>query len=155
MQLVLDNSDCVIIAIGHPAQVAEYKIATGKRISTFSGGIPGVIALVGVAAGSPKGVVVCPDSVVGHIAANWHNIACISLWSSFPPSARVGSYANHRPIYNKIKCSPCWSHEQHHNPKDYRGCPLTACNDYCAGLRTIPPARIAEAVSKALAGDPS
>jgi ADP-heptose:LPS heptosyltransferase len=95
--------------------------------------------------------IVCPDSVLGHIAAAYSEIPVISLWSSFSPADRIASYPNHKPIYNAIKCSPCRAHEQTGNPKDYRGCPHTSCNDYCAGLRNISPERIVKAVEEALA----
>jgi hypothetical protein len=99
--------------------------------------------------------IVCPDSVLGHIAAAYPEIPVISLWSSFSPADRIASYTNHKPIYNAIKCSPCRAHEQTGNPKDYRGCPHTSCNDYCAGLRTIAPDLIVSAVATALCAVPS
>jgi hypothetical protein len=104
---------------------------------------------------SPHSCVVCPDSVLGHIAAVYPSLPVVSLWSSFDPARRVASYRNHRPIYNRIRCSPCWSHEQHGDPREYKGCPLTSCGDHCAGLRTISPVQIAEAVHCSLSTTPT
>lgn len=144
------ETQAAIICIGHPSQVSAYDIAESARVAVYSGGIPGLISLVGVAAGSPRGVVVCPDSVLGHIVANYHNITAISLWAAFDPSRRIATYANHRPIFKRIKCSPCWSHEASGDPRRYQGCPLTACNDFCSGMRCIDPAEIVEAVKAVL-----
>ena len=148
MTAVLNQSGAAIVATGHPSHMADYGVSESDRVAHYSGGIPGLIALVQIASEQKRACVVCPDSVVGHIAAAWPALPVVSLWSSFDPASRVSAYANHRPIYNRIKCSPCWAHEYHGDPARYLGCPATACNDYCAGLRTIAPARIAEAVVK-------
>lgn len=151
MERILAETDAAIIVAGHPAQIAAYEIPDVERVATYSAGIPGLIALTAVVA-ARKGCVVCPDSVLGHIAAAYPALPVVSLWSSFDPSRRVASYPNHKPIFNPIKCGPCWSHEQHGDPAKYAGCPLTACNDYCAGMRTIDPATVAGAVVAVLKG---
>jgi ADP-heptose:LPS heptosyltransferase len=99
---------------------------------------------------SQRACIVCLDSVLGHIAAAFPALPVVSLWSSFRPADRVEPYSNHRPIYNPIQCSPCRAHEQTGDPRHYRGCPLTGCNDYCAGLRNIEPSRILTAVQDAI-----
>jgi hypothetical protein len=152
MTAVLDQTPASIIATGHPVHMAHYGVAESDRVAHYSGGVPGLMALVQIASEQARSCVVCPDSVVGHIAAAWPSLPVVSLWSSFDPRTRVACYPNHRPIYNKIKCSPCWAHEYNGNPEQYQGCPHTACNDYCAGLRTIAPTRIAEEVAKIVGG---
>jgi ADP-heptose:LPS heptosyltransferase len=142
---VLEQTDAVVVVIGHPKQIEAYEIEETDRIATYSGGIPGLIALTAVAAGR-RSCVVCPDSVLGHISAAYPKLPVVSLWSSFDPSRRVASYTTHKPIFNRIQCSPCWAHEQSGDPRNYKGCPLTACGDYCAGLRCIEPAKVAAAV---------
>lgn len=149
---VLEATNACIVAAGHPRQVEDYGITETDRVRTYSGGIPGLIALVAAAAAMRNGAaIVCPDSVLGHIAAAWPKVPVVSLWSAFDPRARVATYPNHRPLFNKIKCSPCWAHETSGDPAKYAGCPHTSCNDHCAGMRTIAPVRIAEAVVAALA----
>lgn len=150
MNILLEKTDACILAAGHPAQIAEYQLPEHHRVTTYSAGIPGLIALA-QAVHTLKGIVICPDSVLGHIAAAWPTLPVISLWSAFDPSRRVATYVNHHPIYRQIKCSPCWSHEHNSDPAQYTGCPHTACNDYCAGMRSIPPEQIAEAAVKHLA----
>jgi hypothetical protein len=104
----------------------------------------------GADAPSPRSCIVCPDSVLGHIAAAFPALPVVSLWSSFRPADRVEPYRNHRPIYHPIQCSPCRAHEQTGDPRHYRGCPLTGCNDYCAGLRNISHYRIVSAVKEVI-----
>jgi ADP-heptose:LPS heptosyltransferase len=176
LRLLLAQSNANIILAGHPMQIAAYTIPESPRIRVYSAGIEGLIAICHLLSELPTAncqlptdslptancqpptahsCIVCPDSVLGHIAAAYPEIPVISLWSSFSPADRIASYTNHKPIYNAIKCSPCRAHEQTGNPKDYRGCPHTSCNDYCAGLRTIAPARIASVVATALCAVPS
>jgi hypothetical protein len=184
---ILARTTANIVAIGHPSQVETYEIQQSDRLTVYSGGIPGLLALIAFAASRNQApgtthqapgtthqapgtthqapgtthqapdtsCLVCPDSVAGHIAATHPALPVISLWSSFHPSRRVASYPNHRPIFNEIKCSPCWSHEHSGDPAHYQGCPLTACNDYCAGLRAIPPKQISDAVASLLSSVPS
>ena len=149
LALLLQRSDAAVVFAGHPSQIAEYEIQPTDRVAIYSAGIPGLIALAAVAA-RRRACVICPDSVLGHIAAVWPALPVVSLWASFDPASRVRTYINHRPIYNRIKCAPCWSHEHHGDPRRYQGCPLTACNDHCAGLRAIQPERVAGAIIEAL-----
>lgn len=144
-----------VIACGHPMQFAEYDLPANPRVKRWFGGIPGLIALAKQCAdmnltGAVKACVVCPDSVLGHIAATFPALPVVSLWSSFRSEDRVGTYPNHHPIYNPIPCSPCRAHEASGNPDDYKGCPATRCRDYCAGLRTIAPERITKAVREVM-----
>jgi ADP-heptose:LPS heptosyltransferase len=154
ISLIRQQTNAHVIAIGHPAQFADYLLADRPGCSVYSAGIPGVLALVAAAAARGRACVVCPDSVIGHVAAAHPSLPVVSLWSSFHPRTRVATYPNHRPIYNAIRCSPCWSHERSGDPAKYQGCPHTLCNDYCAGLRSIPPAQIAAAVVAAFEGTP-
>ena len=149
MELILAKTNANIIMAGHPGQIALYPAPDDARIKLYADGIEGLIALCRALSGL-KTVVVCPDSVLGHIATAYPSIPVISLWSSFAPQDRVGTYPTHRPIYNPVKCSPCRSHEQSGNPKNYTGCPFTACKDYCAGLRAIAPERILAAIKEVI-----
>lgn len=163
---ILSETTANIILAGHPSQIAAYSFPETPRIRVYSAGIEGLIAMChllaqasgaaapsprsGADAPSPRSCIVCPDSVLGHIAAAFPALPVVSLWSSFRPADRVAPYRNHRPIYNPIQCSPCRAHEQTGDPRHYRGCPLTGCNDYCAGLRNISPARIVSAVKEVI-----
>lgn len=82
---------------------------------------------------------VCPDSMLSHLAAGMGQASppVVSLWSSFAPSDRVGTYPNQHPIFWPLPCSPCRRHEVDDPPK---GCPLRG--GYCAGLDAIPPSAI-------------
>ncbi len=151
LQLLLEQTTANIILAGHPSQIAAYSFPETPRIRVYSAGIEGLIAMCKLlAAPSQRACIVCPDSVLGHIAAAFPALPVVSLWSSFRPADRVATYSNHRPIYNPIQCSPCRSHEQTGDPRHYRGCPLTGCNDYCAGLRNIEPSRILTAIKEVI-----
>lgn len=151
LQLLLDQTNANIVLAGHPSQIAAYSFPETPRIRVYSAGIEGLISMCHILSGpAPRACIVCPDSVLGHIAAGFPDLPVVSLWSSFAPLDRVGTYPNHRTIYNPIQCSPCRSHEQTGDPRHYRGCPLTGCNDYCAGLRNIEPSRILAAVKEVI-----
>ena len=80
---------------------------------------------------------VCPDSCFGH-AAGALGTPTVSLWSSFLPADRVGSYRSHHPMVGRIECSPCRKHEKPWLPP---GCPRHG-GGYCRGLARIEPAEI-------------
>lgn len=147
---IVERTGAAVVAIGAGNQVADYELEDGPDIAVYSAGVPGMIALAHVAANRPQSCIVTPDSLLGHVAAALPGLPCVSLWSSFDPSKRIATYKNHIPIWRKIRCSPCFAHERSGNAKDAHGCPLTACNDYCAGLRTIDPMMIAEQVERAM-----
>lgn len=55
------------------------------------------------------GVILCPDSSVGHLAACFPEVPTISLWGSYHPYDRVRYYRNHLPLMAEKVCpfSPC------------------------------------------------
>lgn len=55
------------------------------------------------------GVILCPDSSVGHLAACFPDVKCVSLWGSYDPNDRVKYYPNHVPLMMDKICphSPC------------------------------------------------
>lgn len=59
------------------------------------------------------GLVVCPDSSIGHLAAAFPNVPVISLWGLFSPNDRAKYYTNHHPLWPQEVCpfSPCRNHE--------------------------------------------
>ncbi len=93
-------------------------------------------------------LVLGPDSAAIHIAGAL-GIPSFSYWSSFHPDDRIKYYPGASHWFQKIKCSPCRAHERY-DERDGKvtitGCPLTACGDYCAGLRSIDPEVIADQV---------
>jgi ADP-heptose:LPS heptosyltransferase len=58
------------------------------------------------------GLVVCPDSSIGHLAAAFPAVPVVSLWGAFAPNDRVRYYANHHPLTGHRACphAPCRSH---------------------------------------------
>jgi len=82
-------------------------------------------------------LVICPDSMAGHVAAAFER-PCVSLWSSFNPADRIKYYSSHRPLYNPLPCSPCRIHETNPN---HVGCPRASetGSPYCEGLAGIRP----------------
>ena len=153
MQRLVKATGCGIVAIGYPAQVDEYGIESGEDVQVFSGGVPGMLALIAIAAEHPHACLVTPDSAAGHVAACYPALPVVSLWSSFDPSKRVAGYKNHRTLFQKVKCSPCFAHEYfHQGGRTLTGCPNSTCNGYCHGLEAINPALVAGEVEKLLAG---
>lgn len=59
------------------------------------------------------GLVVCPDSSIGHLAAAFPKVPVISLWGLFAPDDRAKYYPNHHPLFPKHVCpfAPCHNHE--------------------------------------------
>lgn len=59
------------------------------------------------------GLVVCPDSSIGHLAAAFPGVPVISLWGLFSPNDRAKYYTNHHPLWPQAVCpvSPCRNHE--------------------------------------------
>lgn len=55
------------------------------------------------------GIVLCPDSSVGHLAACFPEVPVVSLWGSYHPNDRVKWYSNHIPLMMNGICpfSPC------------------------------------------------
>lgn len=59
------------------------------------------------------GLVVCPDSSIGHLAAAFPEVPVISLWGLFAPDDRAKYYPNHRPLWPQSICphAPCHNHD--------------------------------------------
>lgn len=59
------------------------------------------------------GLVVCPDSSIGHLAAAFPSVPVISLWGLFAPDDRAKYYPNHHPLWPREVCpyAPCRNHE--------------------------------------------
>ena len=137
-----EYSDVEIIATGSPKQLDAMELPAGMR-TTEGLSLRAVMALAGMV-----DAVVCPDSYLGHVTAA-HGTPTVSLWSSFLPADRVGSYTCHRPLVGEIECSPCRHHEK---TKTCQGCPKTwedeHASRYCEGLARIAPEEIVEAVKE-------
>lgn len=89
------------------------------------------------------GLVVCPDSSIGHLAAAFPDVPVISLWGLFSPADRVKYYPNHFPLWPKAVCphAPCRSHEfTLPQAKCYSATNAPAGEQrWCNVLRAIPP----------------
>lgn len=135
-----------IVVTGHPSAFRKYTVPDlPNLVSTQGLALRTVMALCAQA-----DCLVCPDSCLGHVAGAFVR-PCVSLWSSFLPTDRVGSYRSHRPLVGEIECSPCRQHEPGNTPQ---GCPRayedeSTCR-YCEGLARIAPERIVDAVEKEL-----
>jgi len=139
--------EAVIIITGTDEQITRYEIdLDGNMLTTAGCDLRAVCALIA----NRVDVVVCPDSCLGHVCGRY-DTPCVSLWSSFLPTDRVGSYSSHRPVTGEIECSPCRCHQR---GRIDQGCPLTGedphANPYCAGLANITPEEIVSNVMEAL-----
>ncbi|MBT4815303.1 MAG: hypothetical protein HON70_06370 [Lentisphaerae bacterium] len=147
LRLLSERLPEVKIAVtGHPSHFSEYTIPVLPNVVSTDGmPLRAVMAL-----GAMASCIACPDSCLGHVAAAFRT-PCVSLWSSFLPTDRVGSYRSHRPVVGEIECSPCRHHEKGNKAQ---GCPRTIAGElpsrYCDGLARIAPERIVEAVQKEL-----
>jgi len=135
-------ASAVIAVTGTPDQLAAYgPFPDGIRVVTGLG-IRALFALVKTAA-----CLVCPDSVLGHVAGAFRTPA-VSLWGSFLPADRVGYYTSHRPIIGHAGCpqQPCRKHEK---PWLGPGCPHRG-GGHCRCLAEIDPHHIARTVKETL-----
>lgn len=98
--------------------------------------------------------VVAPDSSVGHLAAAFPSVPCVSLWGLFHPNDRVKYYTNHIPLFgDSCPHAPCHNHEFK--------LPQNLCKDasnavageqkFCCALRSITPSQIVEKLEEAFA----
>jgi hypothetical protein len=150
MRKLVAKTGCGIVAIAHPQQVEEYGVESGEDVTVYSAGVPGMIALIKLAAGrQPGAVLVSPESAAVHVAACYPALPVVSLWSSFDPAKRIAAYHNNTPIYQRVRCSPCYAHEYYSDGRrSLTGCPLSGCNGYCHGLQAIAPDVIVREVAK-------
>jgi len=101
----------VVLVGNNPYQYVHHKNVTDLRNRTkkFREIIPWV---------ANAGIVLCPDSSVGHLAACFPEVPVVSLWGSYSPEDRVKWYPNHIPIVGaKEACrfAPC-RHGLHREP---------------------------------------
>lgn len=94
------------------------------------------------------GIVLCPDSSVGHLAACFPEVPTVSLWGSYSPNDRVRHYSNHIPVTAPQVCpfSPCRFGLQKEPP---RHCCERAVNDepqnwVCNQIKAIEPSVIGQ-----------
>lgn len=138
---VAARPDVTWLVTGTPAQLAQY---APLPQGVCSGAAPRLRVLF--AAVERAALCVCPDSVMGHVCGGLQ-VPCVSLWASFLPQDRVSTYGVHRPLVGRAECAPCRLHECADQPE---GCPRSA-DGWCAGLRSISPEAVADAVLLALA----
>lgn len=104
------------------------------------------------------GLVVCPDSSIGHLAAAFPKVPVISLWGLFAPADRAKYYPNHRALWPREVCphAPCHNHDF--------ALPLKLCRDAtnampkpesCAVLRAISPRKLLETAREILDAKPA
>lgn len=55
-------------------------------------------------------IVVCPDSMMAHVAGTM-SVPCVGLWGLTDPANRVRYYKNHVPVFKREHCrfSPCYA----------------------------------------------
>lgn len=83
----------------------------GGRAHNLVNGLKGFRSLIPIVHNA--GLVVCPDSSIGHLAAAFPEVPVISLWGPFAPADRAKYYENHYPIFPQAMCphAPCHNHE--------------------------------------------
>lgn len=99
------------------------------------------------------GVVVCPDSSIGHLAAAFPDVPCVSLWGAFAPNDRVRYYENHHPLTGHRACphAPCRSHLftlPRWQCREAKGDWHLPDAGYCNALASIEPDAIFEAADR-------
>ncbi len=126
---------------------------TNSRVLNLVNELRSFRSLIPIVQGA--GMVVCPDSSIGHLAAAFPKVPVISLWGLFSPDDRVKYYTNHTPLWPREVCphAPCHSHEF--------TLPVQKCTDaanntetppkWCNVLRAITPERILEMAKVLLA----
>lgn len=100
------------------------------------------------------GLVVCPDSSIGHLAAAFPRVPVISLWGLFAPSDRAKYYPNHRTLWPRTICphAPCHNHEFKLPQKLCAAAKNAESGEqkWCNVLRAISPKDIGEMVESIL-----
>lgn len=100
------------------------------------------------------GLVVCPDSSIGHLAAAFPQVPVISLWGLFAPNDRVKYYANHHALWPREVCpfAPCHNHD-FKLPQEKCELATNATpgeQKWCNVLRAVSPERILEKATQIL-----
>jgi ADP-heptose:LPS heptosyltransferase len=91
-------------------------------------------------------VVVCPDSMMAHVAGVF-GTPCVGLWGPMSPESRVRYYQNHHPVYHREFCphSPCFAY----SGTFPRYCPSRpATRTVCDVMAGITPAEVIDLVKK-------
>jgi len=133
-----------LVVSAAPEQYAEYGEACrlpNVVADTSALALQEVFSLLRMADG-----LVCPDSCLGHVAGAY-GAPCVSLWCPFPARVRASTYVSHRPIEARMRCSPCYAHDQYSAAGEpMRGCPAAVASGeaaeaarWCKGLSAIPP----------------
>jgi ADP-heptose:LPS heptosyltransferase len=103
----------VVVGLDRPAgiELAFTEAMRGVPHTNLVGMLPSFRLLFPLVAQAR--LVVCPDSSVGHLAAAFPRVPCISLWGLFHPSDRARYYANHHPLFVGDVCphAPCHNHD--------------------------------------------
>jgi hypothetical protein len=133
-----------VAVTGRDADLGTYRLPEADNLWCAMGlPIRAVFALLDVAA-----CTVAPDSCLGHAAGGLRR-PCVSLWGSFLPGDRAGTYAEHRPLTGRTACSPCRHHE---TSALAAGCPRVATGEAqvpcCEALAQITPESIVDAVKE-------
>ena len=91
-------------------------------------------------------VVVCPDSMMTHVAGSL-GVPCVGLWGPVLPERRIAYYQNHHPVYHGEFCphSPCYVYSANF-PKYCPARPST--RTICDVIAGISPEEVIETVRK-------
>jgi len=130
----------------------DYERAVEERIVSLVDRLKSFRSLVPLVA--KAGLVVCPDSSIGHLAAAFPDTPVISLWGIFHPDDRAKYYANHRPLSAFGVCphAPCRNHEFRLPQEKCREASnaTPGAQTSCNALRAITPAQIFAAAKEIL-----
>jgi hypothetical protein len=142
--LCRDLPGAVVAVTGRTEDLGAYPLPEADNLWCATGlPIRTVFALADTAA-----CIVAPDSCLGHAAAALGR-PCVSLWGSFLPGDRVGTYPTHRPLVGRTACSPCRTHEK---SAATQGCPRCQSGErtvpYCEALAQIDPEAVVRQVKE-------
>lgn len=156
--------DWSVVVVGidkTPMQAAQNALVNAGGARTLRGD-PRVLNLVNqlksfrslIPIVSGAGLVVCPDSSIGHLAAAFPQVPVISLWGLFSPNDRAKYYPNHTAIWPQAVCphAPCHSHEfKLPQAKCANAANATAGEQkWCNVLRAITPEQILKTATEIL-----
>jgi len=97
-------------------------------------------------------VVVCPDSMMVHIAGVLE-VPCVGLWGPTNPDSRVAYYKNHHPVWPKEACPHCPCYTFLQNFPHFCPTSTTGPRNQCEVISHIQPADVISAVERAMSND--
>ncbi len=147
------NWEAVVVGVGNESENRDFISGEiNPRIRWLVNRFAGFRSLIPVVQNA--GLIVCPDSSVGHLAAAFPDVPVISLWGLFSPADRAKYYTNHHPLWPHGVCpfAPCHNHEFKLPEKSCRAATNAPKGEqkWCNVLRAISPEMILEKAKEIL-----